>query len=399
MSREKRLELIKNIEEKRNSKVITYITSDRKNCSGQISMDAIPIIHNHLLDLENNEENNKLDLFIYSSNGVTDVPWALVSMFREYCHKGSFSVLIPYRAHNTATIIGLGADEIITTKIGELSPINATITAGPYNPVDKNINNNLPISIEDINGFFDLLDKIGCERADEKLESIKQLIEDIHPLALGAVNRLLEETKLTGLRLLNTRARPFPEEDNIEIINKLSSDTYSHCKTINRTEAVRYFGLKQIKNAETLEIDKDLWDLYLEYKDLFQFETPLQPEEYLVANNLEEESWDDIPAACVESINRFDLFKQSIKVKRLRNIPPKISMNLSKINLPQINISNLPQKFDLQEINQIFKNAATQVIQSVLNNTAKKVADEFTKSLPQAGFEHIIYNSAWEMGD
>ena len=57
MSREKRIELITSIEQKRNSKVISYITSDSKNCASQISMDAISIIHDHLLKLEN--ENNK----------------------------------------------------------------------------------------------------------------------------------------------------------------------------------------------------------------------------------------------------------------------------------------------------------------------------------------------------
>ena len=50
----------------------------------------------------------------------------------------------------------------------------------------------------------------------------------------------------------------------------------------------------------------------------------------------------------------------------------------------------------MQEINQIFQNAAQEVIQTVLNKTAKKVAEEFTKSLPQNGFEHAIYKSSWK---
>lgn len=395
MSREKRIELIKNIEEKRNSKVISYITSDRKNCSNQINMDAISIIHDHLLQL-NSENNNKLDLFIYSKGGETDVPWTLVSMFREYSHKGSFNVLIPYRAHSTATLISLGADEVVMTKKGELAPVDATIEAGPYNPVDKNIYNQLPVSVEDINGFFALLDRVGCERSNEKIEGFKQLTEKVHPLALGAVNKLLDETKLICLRLLNSRTRSFSEEDNSEIIKKLYSEIYSHNHTINRTEANRYLGLRHVKNAETLEIDKELWDLYLEYKELFKLEKPFQPEEYLVANDLEENSWDDIPTACIESINRFDLYRQSIKVKRLRNIPPKVTINLSKIKLPQINITDLPNQYNIQEINQIFQNAAQDVIQTVLNKTSKKVAEEFTRSLPQRGFEHIIYNSGWK---
>lgn len=58
-------------------------------------------------------------------------------MFREYSQKGSFSVLIPYRAHSAATVIALGADEIVMTKKAELGPIDITIGSGPYNPTEK----------------------------------------------------------------------------------------------------------------------------------------------------------------------------------------------------------------------------------------------------------------------
>lgn len=115
MSRNTRKKLIQEIEKKRNSKVIAYITSDRHNLEALISPDIVSIIHDHILMLKE-EDRAKLDLFIYSRGGASDVPWTLVSMFREYCHKGSFSVLIPYRAHSAATVISLGADETLMTK-------------------------------------------------------------------------------------------------------------------------------------------------------------------------------------------------------------------------------------------------------------------------------------------
>jgi len=43
MSREKRKDLIRKIEQKRNSKVIAYITSDRPNLAGQIAGDTVSI--------------------------------------------------------------------------------------------------------------------------------------------------------------------------------------------------------------------------------------------------------------------------------------------------------------------------------------------------------------------
>jgi ClpP class serine protease len=115
MSRESRKTLIQEIEKKRKSKVITYITNDRQGLGVPIAGDVVSLIHEHILSLKE-EERSKLDFFIYSRGGQSDVPWAIVSMFREYSKKGSFSVLIPYRAHSAATVIALGADEIVMTK-------------------------------------------------------------------------------------------------------------------------------------------------------------------------------------------------------------------------------------------------------------------------------------------
>lgn len=115
MTRENRKEIIQEIEKKRGSKVITYVTSDRSGLSVPIAGDVVSLIHEHILALKE-EEQAKLDFFLYSRGGQSDVPWTIVSMFREYSQEGSFSVLVPYRAHSGATVIALGADEIVMTK-------------------------------------------------------------------------------------------------------------------------------------------------------------------------------------------------------------------------------------------------------------------------------------------
>jgi ClpP class serine protease len=148
MSRASRIKIIQKIERKRGSKVISYITSDKEGLAVAIASDIISIIHNHILALKKADD-IKLDLFIYSRGGQSDVPWAIVSMFREYAKKGSLSILIPYRAHSAATVIALGADEIIMTKKAELGPIDITMGSGPYNPTEKDSHQRLPISVED----------------------------------------------------------------------------------------------------------------------------------------------------------------------------------------------------------------------------------------------------------
>ncbi|MCL4473894.1 MAG: hypothetical protein M1455_08155 [Actinobacteria bacterium] len=394
MSRATRKKLIKEIEKKRQSKVITYVTCDRDNLQAMIMPDAVAKIHDHILALKE-EERAKLDLFIYSRGGASDVPWTLVSMFREYCHKGSFSVLIPYKAHSAATVICLGADEIVMTKKAELGPIDATMSTGPYNPTEGETRNRLPVSVEDVTGYFALLDRFGCERPEEKMKGFEELTQKVHPLALGAVSRLLEETKLVGLRLLSTRAKPFTEEENHEIIRKLSSEVYSHSHAINRTEADKYLGLKQVKNAETADLEDDLWNLYLEYKEMFNLEEPFNPEEQLIRNDEQENTWNDLNLACIESAKHLDLCQNSIRVRRIGQIPPTINLNISNIQLPTINIPNLPAQINQQQIEALIQQVANASMQQMLNNAAQTAMLELMKSLPIAGFEKTTIKSGW----
>lgn len=398
MARSERKKLIREIEEKRGSKVITYVTSDRPDFSYQIISDIVPIMHEHILNLENDDDDLKLDLFIYSRGGDSNVPWTVVSMFREYSKKGSFSVLVPFRAHSAATMIALGADEIVMSKKAELGPIDIT-THDHYNPQDERTGKRLPISVEDVNGYFDLLKEAGCENSDQTVKGFELLAENVHPLALGSVSRLLKQTKLVATRLLSTRSKPFTKDVNESIVKKLSSEIYSHQHAISRTEAKKYIGLKQVRNAEKDSIDKDLWSLYKEYKTLFKLEEPLRAEEYLISNNIDENQWKDLNLACIESCKRLDIFKQDLSVRIIRQVPPEIQINLSNLNLPQINIPELSPGMKPDQINQLIINCVNSLLPTALKNTIPLATKEILKSLPQAGFEHYRFNSRWERSD
>ena len=177
MSRESRKKLIADIERKRGSKVIAYVTSDRHGHRAMIMGDVVSLLHEHILALEQAED-AKLDLFLYSRGGQSDVPWMIVSMFRECSREGSFSVLIPYRAHSAATVIAMGADEIVMTRKAELGPIDITIQGGPYNPKDEDSKQRLPVSVEDVMGYFSLMDRVGCDRPDDKRHGFELLTNE-----------------------------------------------------------------------------------------------------------------------------------------------------------------------------------------------------------------------------
>src|SRR5690606_21504762 len=121
MTREQRIDRIKKTQEKRNSKIVTLVTSDRINLSAPIHQMMNDIIYQQLRVIKDKGGDFKnIDLFLYSRGGDSDAPWSIVSTIREVFPDRNFNVLIPFRAHSAATMISLGADEIVMTEKAEL---------------------------------------------------------------------------------------------------------------------------------------------------------------------------------------------------------------------------------------------------------------------------------------
>ncbi|MCK4781492.1 hypothetical protein KAS79_01010 [Candidatus Parcubacteria bacterium] len=270
-------DLIKKIEEKRGSKVITYLTSDRKGpVNARIAMDIIPVISSQLRKIG---KTDKIDLFLYSTGGDTMVPWRLVSMIREYCD--NFSVLIPYKAHSAATMIALGGDEIITSDLSELSPIDPS-TANVFNPQDpKNPQNKIPISVEDVMAYFDLAkNKFGIKNDEDLTKIFNKFMESnpqIHPLALGNVNRTHNLIRILAKRLLKSQRNPMADEEIDKIVDFLTEKLYSHQYLIGRKEAKEDLGIKTITYTDK-ELADSITKLYEEYKKEMELDVLWNPE-------------------------------------------------------------------------------------------------------------------------
>lgn len=258
-------ETIKKIEQKRGSRVITYITSDRQGpVNARVAMDIIPIISGQLRKIGKQE---KIDLVLYSAGGDTMVPWRLVSMIREYCDK--FSVIIPYKAHSAATMISLGADEIVMSDMSELSPIDPS-TANVFNPVDpQNPQNRIPISVEEVMSYFDLAkNKFGIKSDEELTKIFNKFVEStpsIHPLALGNVNRTHNLIKILAKRLLKSHKETMKEDEVEKIIEFLTEKLYSHQYYIGRKEAKEDLDIKSVVFADK-ELSDLMTEIYEEYK-------------------------------------------------------------------------------------------------------------------------------------
>jgi len=306
-------QLIQQIEDSRKSRIITYVTSDRQGpFNARIAMDIIPFISKQLRTIGRADN---IDLFLYSAGGDTMVPWRLVSMIREYCHK--FSVLIPYKAHSAATMIALGADEIVMSNLSELSPIDPS-TANVFNPQDpQNPQNKIPISVEDVMAYFDLAkNKFGIKDDTELAKIFSKFVEanpQIHPLALGNVNRIHNLIRRLAERLLKSHKAPMDGADIKNPVDYFTEKLYSHQYFIGRKEAKEDLGLKTVFYADSA-LSKAMTDLYEEYNKDLDFGKMWNPENELGENAMQNKK--DYKIAYIESFQLSNYFDIEVEYRK-----------------------------------------------------------------------------------
>jgi hypothetical protein len=309
-----RSELIKQIGKERDSSVITYMTGDRPNFITQIGDDVIPILFRHL-ELIGKRDN--IDLFLYTRGGDMVVPIRIVKLIRNYCKK--FGVIVAYRAHSAGTLIALGADEIVMSKLGELTPVDPT-TEHPFNPRDP-AGKIIPISVEDITSYLLLAKDKGNIKEDKMAEIYDNLTKHsypdpkhLHPLALGNVYRAQRMIRILAQRLLSLHMDTEKESNKKaveKIIKEITSDICVHNYPIYRDEA-KSLGL----NVATLkdELEKLIWVLYEKYAQDMELTKQFNPLELLGENNSLNIKYG---AAYIESEKAQDAFYYDIRINKV----------------------------------------------------------------------------------
>jgi hypothetical protein len=237
-------------------------------------MDALGLFYRHL---EAIGKVKKIALFLYTTGGDTMVPWRLVNLIREYCDQ--FVVLVPYKAHSAGTLVCLGADEIVMTKMAELSPIDPSVTNAfnPQGPAGPSVPPNvaasvppvmIPISVEDVAAYFKLArERAGLDTPESRFGALQQLTNVVHPLALGNVERSHTMIRELAKKLLSLHMNLKDEAQNERcnaIIDTLTEKLYSHQHLIPRREAKDIIGLK-VRYPDTYS-ENLLMRLFEEYR-------------------------------------------------------------------------------------------------------------------------------------
>lgn len=328
-----RIALIQEIEKKRTSKVICYLTGDRPQFVTNIGEDVIPILYRHL-ELIGQHEN--IDLFLYTRGGDMVVPIRIVKLIRNYCKK--FSILVPYRCHSAGTLISLGADEIVMTKLAELTPVDPTSQNHQFNPKTQNPANPsqlvaMPVSVEDVRSYLSFAKDVLKATDEQSVELFSQMTHHhyadnahLHPLALGNVYRVQKMIKIITERLLAFHFKQEKKRDvkaiTEKIIKEITEDISVHNYPIYSDEA-KSLGL----NAQQASDDEEklIWNLFEMYSDDMKLLIPFNVLDEMGANPAISAN---CHAAYIESVSAEDVFSFYYEIRKIQQAN-QIGVNLN----------------------------------------------------------------------
>jgi hypothetical protein len=312
------MELIRRIEEMTGSRVIVLILGDRRGLETRIAADVLPFCLEHLSCMGYQK---KISLYIYSTGGITMAGYALANLLREFSE--SYDVIIPFKALSCATLISLGADNIIMTRMGQLSPIDPSVTSplGPFAPIPGASGQQMrtvPVNVEDAINYIDLARKALNIQDEELLTRLYDRIsQNVHPLVLGSVYRSREQIGFLAQMLLE---RHMTDKEQIKkIIETITRGRFSHDYVIGRKEAKEILQLPVVDVKP--ELDATIVELYNQYDDLLQLSVPYHPEQVLKEKD---KAIGSLDRAIVETIDLTHVFRSKREVSRFELMPPAV---------------------------------------------------------------------------
>lgn len=257
------------LEQLRGSKLIVYVTGDRRNLETQVHAEVLDFFVHHL-DLI--ERADKISLLLYTRGGETLAAWSIGNLIRQFCEH--FEVIVPSKAHSAGTLICLAADVIVMTKQATLGPIDPSVQNAlnpqvPGGPPGTRV----PVSVEAINGYLEFARSSVDANSSDLAKIVLRLSQHVHPLVLGEAFRVRSQIRMLGKRLLG---RHLQDSDKVEkILEFLCSESGSHDYTINRDEAREELGLRIDKPND--ELYAVIRSIYTSIAEELEFRTPYDP--------------------------------------------------------------------------------------------------------------------------
>ena len=227
--------IIARIEEALGTRLITYWNSD----SGSVCENDVIGLYAVLRRLGPQE---RLTFFIKSDGGSGQASLRMVNLLRQFTVR--LTAVLPLECKSAATMLALGADDILMGPLAHLSAIDSSLTHD-LSPIDRD-NDRVSVSQDE------LLRVIRLWRAESKGRDgnpYSALYPHVHPLVVGAVHRASSLSVKLCTEILSYHMRD--RRKATSVANRLNADYPSHGYPITLREAQR-IGLKAAPLSQPL---------------------------------------------------------------------------------------------------------------------------------------------------
>lgn len=258
MSWSERTELYGKIEKHRGHPLITYVTSKRLGAPHFMATDALPRLIEQINALPKDAET--VDLLIVSFGGDPMVAWRLISVLRQRVKR--VTVLIPQSAYSAATLVALGADEIVMHPNGHLGPVDMQITTpGSDSTAPK------WFSTEDISAFLDFVrDSLRITDQEHVRALFEVTCKEVGSLGIGFSARSSKLAVDLGERLLGLHMTDDESKVKLRtIVENMSRKFQSHAYPVSRTEALA-IGLS-VNEKRDPQLEELMWAAWLNLEE------------------------------------------------------------------------------------------------------------------------------------
>jgi len=245
----KREELLKRLGDLRQSKIIVYFS--------YVPLDDSILVPLYK-ELDSIGKTKKIDLFLHSYGGAVDTPYKVVTLIREFCDE--FSVIVPFSAKSAASMIVLGADEVVMGPISELGPIDPLVKHPSYK--------DFWVPVQALRCCFEYIEEMFYNSSNPDVSEIiiNSVLNKLDPWLIGDYEKALKASKQYAEFLLSKYMLKNNKEKISQVTHILTNGFFSHGYPIGRKEA-KEMGLKVVE--ATGELWEVIWELYLLYHSIF----------------------------------------------------------------------------------------------------------------------------------
>ncbi len=270
MSIATRLPLYREIEALRGCPLIAYVTSTRPNAQGDMATDAIPELLDQLLALP--PECKQVDLLVVSLGGDPTVAWRIMTLLRDRVKK--VGVLVPQAAFSAATLLALGADEIVMHPCGNLGPVDPQIRV--MRKTDGKKPEVISFGSEDLAGFLNFVrQNVGLSDQEYLRSTFELFCKEVGAIPIGIASRGARLSLSLGVKLLQMHMRDdAAKQKATAIAETLNKEFFHHGYPVGRKEA-REIGLKVVEPKADLE--QKMWALWTDIEAELECRCPFNP--------------------------------------------------------------------------------------------------------------------------